>query len=70
MDARTETASRARPGSVWEVVAISIAWPLGLGRFVEGLVTQHPFDAVQGLAFFLMVALYTLVRLYQVSSDG
>ena len=61
------TARRIRPGSVWEVVAINIAWPLGLGRFVSGLVTQQPFDALQGLAFFFVVVLYTLVRLYQLS---
>ena len=55
------------PVSVWEVVAINIAWPLGLGRFVAGLATQQPVDALQGLAFFFVVVLYTLVRIYQLS---
>ena len=65
MDAQVGTAPRVRPGSLWEVAAINVAWPLGLGRFVAGLVTQQPSDALQGLAFFLMVFFYTLVRLYQ-----
>jgi hypothetical protein len=55
MDAQVETAPHVRPGSMWEVVAISIAWPLGLGRFGAGLVTQQPFDGLQGLAFFSIV---------------
>jgi hypothetical protein len=50
---------------MWEIVAINIAWPLGLDRFVTGLLTQHPFDALQGLAFFFVVVPYTLIRLYQ-----
>jgi hypothetical protein len=63
--ARTVTSARAHSSSTWEVAAISIAWPLGLGRFVAGLMTEHYLDALQGLAFFFVVFFYTLVRLYQ-----
>jgi hypothetical protein len=63
--ARTVTSARANSSSTWEVAAISIAWPLGLGRFVAGLMTEHYLDALQGLAFFFVVFFYTLVRLYQ-----
>ncbi len=65
MDAKVGTAPRVRPGTVWEVIAICIAWPLGLARFGVGLVTQQPFDALQGLAFFFLVFFYTLFRIYQ-----
>jgi len=67
MDAKAGTAPRVRSGSVWEAVAITIAWPLALVRFGIGLVTDHPFEAAQGLAVFLIVYFYTLVRLYQLS---
>lgn len=67
MDAQVGTAPRARPCTVWEVIAICIAWPLGLTRFGLGLVTQQPFDALQGLAFFFLVFFYTLFRMYQLS---
>jgi hypothetical protein len=55
---------------MWEAVAITIAWPLALVRFGIGLVTDHPFEAAQGLALFLIVYFYTLVRLYQLSRIG
>jgi hypothetical protein len=64
---RCPTVRRIRPNSLWEVIAINIAWPLGLGLFVAGLATQQPFDALQGLAFFFAVVLYALVRIYQLS---
>jgi hypothetical protein len=67
MDARVGAAPRIRPGSVLEIIAINIAWPLALIRFGMGLLTQHPFEALQGLFFYLLVVLYTLVRLQQVS---
>jgi hypothetical protein len=63
--ARTATSARVSFSSLWEVAAISIAWPLGLGRFVSGLMTEHYLEALQGLAFFFVVFFYTLVRLYQ-----
>lgn len=67
MDARIRAAPRNRPGPLLEVIAINIAWPLCLLRFGTGLVTGHPFDALQGLAFYLLVVLYVLVRLSQLS---
>jgi hypothetical protein len=57
--------SRARSGSLLEVIAINLAWPLGLTRLVQGLMTAQPVHAVEGLAFFLLVFFYVLVRLYQ-----
>jgi hypothetical protein len=65
MDAQVAPAQRERSGSVWEVVAISLAWPLALARFVTGLLTDNAFETLQGLGFFLVVFFYTLVRLYQ-----
>ena len=62
---RTATSARVSSSSLLEVAAISIVWPLGLGRFVAGLMTEHYLDALQGLAFFFVVFFYTLVRLYQ-----
>lgn len=67
MTAKVATAPRARSGSLWEVLAITIAWPVGLIRFGIGLVTDNPVEAAEGLAFFLIVYFYTLVRLYQLS---
>ena len=62
MDAESHcTAHKAELMS--EVVAINVAWPLGLRRFVAGLVTRQPVDALQGVAFFLVVVLYALVRI-------
>jgi hypothetical protein len=65
--ARKRTVSRMRASSWLEVAAINIAWPLALARFGVGLVTQQPLEALQGLSFFFVVVLYTLVRLSQVS---
>jgi hypothetical protein len=48
-----------------EVVAINLAWPLGLIRFVQGVMGAHSVEALQGLAFFFVVFFYVLVRLYQ-----
>jgi len=62
---RAGTPSRARSGSLLEVIAINLAWPLGLARFVQGLMTEQSVHAVEGLAFFLLVFFYVLVRLYQ-----
>src|SRR5262245_7388244 len=62
---RTGTPARTRSGSLLEVIAINLAWPLGLARFVQGLMTEQPVHAVEGLAFFLLVFFYVLVRLYQ-----
>jgi hypothetical protein len=67
MTEKVATAPRVRFGALWEVLAISIAWPAGLIRFGIGLVTDQPVEAAQGLAFFLIVYFYTLVRLYQSS---
>lgn len=67
MDARVGAAPRIRPGSLMEIIAINIAWPLALIRFGTGLLTQHPSEALQGLVFYFLVVLYTLVRLSQVS---
>jgi hypothetical protein len=62
---RAGTPSRARSGSLLEVIVINLAWPLGLMRFVQGLMTEQPLHVVEGLAFFLLVFFYVLVRLYQ-----
>ena len=68
-DSRAEVhhgaSSHLRTGSLLEVAAINLAWPLGLVRFVQGLMTEHPIDTLQGLLFFLAVYFYVLVRLYQ-----
>ena len=61
----TGASVRARPSSLLEVAAISLAWPVGLIRFVQGLMVEHPGAALQGLIFFLAVFVYVLVRLYQ-----
>jgi hypothetical protein len=57
--------SAVRSGSLLEVVAINLAWPLGLIRFVQGMMGAHSVEAMQGLAFFFVVFFYVLVRLYQ-----
>jgi hypothetical protein len=62
---RAGTPSRARSGSLLEVIVINLAWPLGLMRFVQGLMTEQSLHVVEGLAFFLLVFFYVLVRLYQ-----
>ena len=62
---RAGTPSRARSGSLVEVIAINLAWPLALIRFVQGLMTEQSLHAVEGLAFFLLLFFYVLVRLYQ-----
>jgi len=48
-----------------EVAAINLAWPLGLIRFLQGLMAEQSSQALQGLLFFLAVFFYVLVRLYQ-----
>jgi len=62
---RTPTSSAVRSSSLLEVVAINLAWPLGLIRFVQGVMGAHSVEALQGLAFFFVVFFYVLVRLYQ-----
>jgi hypothetical protein len=62
---RASTPSRTRSGSLLEVIAINLAWPVSLMRFVQGLMTEQPLHVVEGLAFFLLVFFYVLVRLYQ-----
>jgi hypothetical protein len=62
---RAGTPSRARSGSLLEVIAINLAWPLGLIRFGQGLMTGQSLHALEGLAFFLLIFFYVLVRLYQ-----
>jgi hypothetical protein len=57
--------SVARSGSLLEVLAINLAWPLALTRFVQGVMVDHSVYALQGLAFFFVVFFYVLVRLYQ-----
>ena len=64
---RTATSARVSSSSLLEVAAISIVWPLCLGRFVAGLMTEHYLYALQGLVYFFVVFFYTLVRLYQLS---
>jgi hypothetical protein len=67
MDARVGAAPRIRRGSLLEIIAINVAWPLALIRFGRGLLTQQPFEALQGLVFYFLVVFYVLVRLSQVS---
>jgi hypothetical protein len=67
MDARVGAAPRIRPSSLLEIITINFSWPLCLVRFGMGLLTGHPFEALQGLVFYFLVVLYTLVRLSQVS---
>src|SRR5512145_897676 len=67
MTARARPASNVALGPFLEIVAINIAWPLCLIRFGTGIVTGHPFEALQGLVLFFVVVLYTLVRLGQAS---
>ena len=62
---RTPASSVVRSGSLLEVLAINLAWPLGLTRFAQGVMGEHSVYALQGLAFFFLVFLYVLVRLYQ-----
>jgi hypothetical protein len=62
---RSSVQAHVRSGSLAEVIAISLAWPLGLTWFVRGLMTEQPLHAVQGLAVFFLVFFYVLVRLYQ-----
>jgi len=62
---RASVQPHVRSGSLAEVIAISLAWPLGLTWFVHGLMTEQPLHAVQGLAGFFLVFFYVLVRLYQ-----
>jgi hypothetical protein len=57
--------SAVRSGTLLEVLAINLAWPLGLTRFVQGVMGDHSDYALQGLAFFFVVFFYVLVRLYQ-----
>jgi hypothetical protein len=62
---RAPASSVVRSSSLLEVIAINLAWPLGLIRFVQGIMGDHPVYALQGLAFFFVVFFYVLVRLYQ-----
>jgi len=62
---RASAQSHVRSGSLAEVIAISLAWPLGLTWFVQGLMTEQSPHAVEGLAAFFLVFFYVLVRLYQ-----
>jgi hypothetical protein len=62
---RASAQSQVRSGSLLEVVAISLAWPLGLAWLVQGLMTQQSSHAVEGLGYFFVVFFYVLVRLYQ-----
>jgi|KBSSwiStaDraftv2_1062776.scaffolds.fasta_scaffold12608_5 hypothetical protein len=67
MDARIGAAPCIKTGSFLEFIAINIAWPLALIRFGMGLLTEQPFEALQGLVFYFLVVFYALVRLSQVS---
>jgi hypothetical protein len=60
------SASRARPASIAEVVAISLAWPCALAGFVTGLMTDNTGLALIGLASYLATWCYALVRATQV----
>ena len=62
---RQAAASYPRSSSLLELVAINLAWPLGLIRFVQGLMAEQSSQALQGLLFYLVVFFYVLVRLYQ-----
>jgi hypothetical protein len=62
---RAPATAATKSGSLLEVFAINLAWPLGLTRFVQGVMGEHSDYALQGLAFFFVVFLYVLVRLYQ-----
>jgi hypothetical protein len=59
------TSSQLRKSSLLEVVAICLAWPLGLIRFVQGLMAEQSMHALQGLLVFFAVFFYVLIRLYQ-----
>jgi hypothetical protein len=63
--AHAPASSATRSGSLLEVIAINLAWPLGLMRFGQGVMGEHSVYALQGLAFFFLVYFYVLVRLYQ-----
>jgi len=62
---RQAAASYPRSSSLLELVAINLAWPLGLIRFVQGLMAEQSSQALQGLFLYLVVFFYVLVRLYQ-----
>ena len=62
---RAPASSAVRSGSLLEVIAINLVWPLGLTRFVQGIMGEHSVHALQGLALFFVVFFYVLVRLYQ-----
>jgi hypothetical protein len=62
---RAPASSAVRSGTLLEVLAINLAWPLGLTRFVQGVMVDNSDYALQGLAFFFVVFFYVLVRLYQ-----
>jgi hypothetical protein len=63
---RASAQSQVRPGSLSEVIAISLAWPLALVWFGQGLLTEQSPDATTAaLAFFFLVFFYGLVHLYQ-----
>jgi hypothetical protein len=62
---RQVASSYQRSGSLLELAAINLAWPLGLIRFLQGLMAEQSSEVLQGLLFFLAVFFYVLVRLYQ-----
>jgi hypothetical protein len=62
---RQVASSHQRSGSLFELAAINLAWPLGLIRFLQGLMAEQSSEVLQGLLFFLAVFFYVLVRLYQ-----
>ena len=65
VDVRVRGFKSARSGSLLEVVAICLAWPLGLIRFVQGMMAEQSLAAIEGLIVFFVVYFYTLFRLYQ-----
>jgi hypothetical protein len=65
IDVRVRESRPAKTGSLPEVIAICLAWPLGLVRFVQGMMAEQSVAALEGLIVFFIVYLYTLVRLYQ-----
>ena len=65
VDVGVRESKSAKSGSLPEIIAICLAWPLGLVRFVQGMMAEQSVAAIEGLIVFFIVYLYTLVRLYQ-----
>ena len=65
VDVSVRQSKSAKSGSLPEIIAICLAWPLGLVRFVQGMMAEQSVAAIEGLIVFFIVYLYTLVRLYQ-----